>query len=133
MIDLVLVLVLYIYIRKYFRKHKGELSRGTKFYFFGIQSVFSNFYPCKFIGSVGILYNCVEQYIMYHKALIFCDYEIADKILEEVNPRSIKTLGRSVRNFVDSIWVPLRESVVLDALRLKFGQNLELRQALLST
>ena len=70
---------------------------------------------------------------MYQKALIFSDFETASKILGEINPKSIKTLGRSVRNFVESVWVSLRESVVLDALRFKFGQNLELRQALLRT
>ena len=44
-------------------------------------SVFSNFYPCQF-QLEGKTWNCSEQYFMYHKAMTFYDYEVANKILE---------------------------------------------------
>jgi len=48
----------------------------------------------------GIKFMCNEQYIMYSKAILFGDYEIAKKIMEAKNPVEIKKLGRSVKGFI---------------------------------
>jgi ribA/ribD-fused uncharacterized protein len=71
--------------------------------------------------------------MMYGKAILFGDAEIAAEILEAVAPRQHKALGRKVRNFSDAIWKANRETIVTDGSRAKFTQNLELRQALLDT
>jgi predicted NAD-dependent protein-ADP-ribosyltransferase YbiA (DUF1768 family) len=38
----------------------------------------------------GITYNCCEQYMMYKKAMLFSDLDIAKKILAELDPATIR-------------------------------------------
>ncbi|CAD7973578.1 unnamed protein product [Amoebophrya sp. A25] len=71
-------------------------------------------------------YCCVEQEMMYEKALLFNDQETADKILKEKDPGKVKQLGREVRNYDDEIWCQKRYGVVLRAVRAKFFQDSEL-------
>lgn len=40
---------------------------------------FSNWYPASF-EYAGQHYNCVEQYMMYQKVLMFRQYDLAEKI-----------------------------------------------------
>ena len=40
------------------------------------------------------IYCCAEQYMMYQKALIFGDTDIAEQILKEENPANMQKLGR---------------------------------------
>ena len=75
----------------------------------------------------------MEQYMMYQKAILFGDQEIAGQILAAREPGKIKALGRSVRNYEDSVWVGRRQIIVYRGLLEKFRQNPELRQALLAT
>jgi ribA/ribD-fused uncharacterized protein len=71
--------------------------------------------------------------MMYGKAILFADAEIAAEILEAASPRQHKALGRKVRNFNDATWKARREQIVAAGSRAKFTQNAELRQALLDT
>jgi hypothetical protein len=71
--------------------------------------------------------------MMYGKAILFGDTEIAAEILEAASPRQHKALGRKVRNFNDATWKAHREQIVAAGSRAKFTQNAELRQALLDT
>ena len=80
-----------------------------------------------------ICYTSMEQYMMYQKAILFGDQEIAGQILAAREPGKIKALGRSVRNYEDSVWVGRRQIIVYRGLLEKFRQNPELRQALLAT
>jgi hypothetical protein len=109
------------------------IRRTERFtFFFRPEAPFSQWYPARFeLG--GKLFSCAEQYMMYGKAILFGDAEIAAEILEAVAPRQHKALGRKVRNFSDAIWKANRETIVTDGSRAKFTQNLELRQALLDT
>lgn len=92
----------------------------------------SNWYPSTFVLG-GTEFNCVEQYMMWKKAMTFGDTEIAGKILNEADPRTIKLLGRSVRGYVDSKWAAIRYDVVKEALMAKFSQNEDLREKLQGT
>lgn len=81
----------------------------------------------------GIKYNTCEQYMMYQKALLFNDVEVANAIMREPNPREQKALGRKIRNFDDQIWKQNCMRIVYEANLAKFTQNPELKAALLST
>ena len=109
------------------------IRRTERFtFFFRPESPFSQWYPAQFeLG--GNVFSCAEQYMMYGKAILFGDAEIAAEILEAMVPRQHKALGRKVRNFSDAIWKANREVIVTDGSRAKFTQNIELRQALLDT
>lgn len=74
-----------------------------------------------------------EQYMMYHKALLMKDTEVADKILETQTPAEAKSLGRQVKNFKQEIWDAECDRVVEQGQYLKFDQNEELKKVLLGT
>lgn len=116
-------------------------------FFWKSNSCFSHWYPSKFIGQ-GILwheenhlrglpkeneFNCMEQYMMYHKAILFLDGEIAKKILKTKDPREQKRLGRKVKNFDEKIWKQKRSTIVCWGNELKFQQNKACMSKLLET
>ena len=94
--------------------------------------VFSNWY-LRYMKIEGQKYNSVEQYMMYQKAMLFGDEEIADKIMQTYSMGEIKALGRKVRNYDDKKWGEVRYDVVLEALRAKFTQHEDLKEILLRT
>ncbi len=93
---------------------------------------FSNFYPCKFTWQ-GIEFNCSEQAFMWAKATYFNDTETANQILLETDPKKIKKLGRKVKNFDEDKWADVRYRFMLTINRVKYTQNEDLRNILLST
>ena len=92
----------------------------------------SNWFHSEFIID-DIKFTSVEQYMMYQKAICFDDKEVATKIMETNDFDTIKSLGRSVSNYVDDIWCNIRKKVVYDAIKAKFSQNEELKRQLLDT
>lgn len=92
----------------------------------------SNWYLSDFMKD-GVSFSSMEQYMMYKKALIFRDTEIACQILETSSVGKVKALGRSVRNYDDIIWSGVRQIVVYEGLLEKFRQNEDLRDKLLAT
>lgn len=93
---------------------------------------FSNFHPCTFTWS-GRKFNCSEQAFMWVKATYFKDDETAIKILSESDPKKIKKLGRTVKDFNDEEWSKVRYNFMLRINHEKYRQNLDLRKILLST
>ncbi|WP_327933189.1 NADAR family protein [Brevibacillus centrosporus] len=81
--------------------------------------------------EAGITFNCAEQAMMYGKAVLFHDREIAEKVLITVEPREQKQLGRLVKNFDDKIWKEKSKRIVYAAYKAKFTQNQELLKALI--
>lgn len=79
----------------------------------------------------------MEQYMMYHKAVVFKDAEIASKIMESAKPRSQKSLGRKVSNFDAKVWDEDKEKIVEEGNFFKFTQGKEkagdMRQQLIET
>lgn len=71
--------------------------------------------------------------MMYQKALLFNDMEIAGQILNTTNVGKIKALGRTVKNYEDIIWNGMRQIIVYKGLFEKFQQNIELKEKLLET
>lgn len=92
----------------------------------------SNWYVSDFEAG-GYRYFAMEQYIAHQKALTFGDLEIAEKVMASWDFEEMKTLGRQVRNYNNTVWNGIRQIVVYEGLLAKFGQNKELKQKLLAT
>lgn len=104
-------------------------------------SCLSQWYKCKFTetytskdgATKKVNFTSTEQYMMFRKASIFKDYEIANHILKIQNPKTIKGLGRKIKDFDEAIWDKHKVRVVIRGNYLKFSQNEELKKHLLST
>lgn len=70
---------------------------------------------------------------MAEKARIFEDEEIRKQIFTETDPKTIKQLGRKIKNFNQEIWDKCKYSIILNGNYAKFLQNKELLDFLLST
>lgn len=99
-------------------------------FFYG--GVLSQWKSCAFVEN-DITFNCTEQYMMYKKAMLFGDYKTANNILMLDDPRFIKSLGRKVKNFDESVWDVHKYDIVKKGNLLKFSQNKELHDYLIST
>lgn len=80
---------------------------------------FSQWYPFDMVID-DILFNCAEQYMMYMKATLFGDSEVAKSILQTKLPREQKHLGRTVKNFNPSAWERYARSIVFVGNYIKF-------------
>jgi len=74
-----------------------------------------------------------EHYMMYEKAAIFYDWDSAREILQTKSPRKVQLLGREVKGFKEEVWENASFNVVANGNLLKFSQNSELGEYLLST
>lgn len=99
-------------------------------FFWKSNSYFSNWYPSDFIVD-GIMYWCVEQYMMAKKAELFNDYTVYRMIMMSNSQKEIKALGRTIRGFSDEIWIPNRERIVFEGNYAKFTQNETLKSYIL--
>lgn len=95
-------------------------------------SSLSQWWSSEFKESIET-YHCAEQYMMASKARLFGDTEILSKIMKSYDPKTIKALGRKVKNFDETIWNRVKYGVVLNGSYLKFSQNKPIRDFLLST
>lgn len=68
----------------------------------------------------NIEFSSMEQYMMYEKAVLFNDMEIASQILELSDVATVKSLGRAVRNYNDVLWNGVRQIVIYKGLIQKF-------------
>lgn len=112
-----------------------ESSNEILFYsHYGYWGCFSNFYPCKFKEN-NVEYNCTEQYMMKKKQELFDQSNkiLSDKIMKSNNPIEIKKLGRIVKNFNQEIWDLNKFDIMINGLKLKFSQNINLRERLKET
>lgn len=108
----------------------GILIRENYALFWG--GIFSNWYKSKFTIN-NIEYNCVEQYMMWAKAMTFHDNETADLIMSTNDPKKQKEYGRKVRGYIEEVWQAIRYETVRNAIFAKYDQNPHLQSILLST
>lgn len=92
----------------------------------------SQWYPAEFEAE-GHRYFTSEHYMMAHKALLFGDDRIFERILKTVKPGEAKALGREIVNFREEIWHEHKYEIVLRANYYKFSQHELLRTYLLNT
>lgn len=104
----------------------SKYARGVKHY------VLSQWHPCSFVEH-GVMYTTAEQYMMAKKAELFEDADALRAIMASTDPRAIKKLGRMVRGFDADRWTAVAYEIVVRANRLKFSQDTDLRDVLLST
>jgi ribA/ribD-fused uncharacterized protein len=96
------------------------------------KACFSQWFPCEFVES-DVVYKTAEHYMMAAKARLFDDIEILKLILQANSPNEAKGLGRKIENFNSEIWDHHKYQIVVQANLLKFSQNQELKEFLLST
>ena len=92
----------------------------------------SNWYPSPFTVD-GVAFSSMEQFMMYRKAICFGDEAVATQILSTSDVAKIKSLGRQVSNYDESMWNGIRQIVVYEGLLAKFSQNEELKTKLKAT
>lgn len=95
--------------------------------------IFSQWYKSDFKDINDIKYNCAEQFMMYQKAILFGDNDVANEILNETDPKNIKALGRKIKNFNQQEWDENKFEIVIAGNFYKFTQNNELKNILLNT
>jgi len=94
----------------------------------------SNWYLSDFIwNEISFTFTSAEQYMMYRKATLFKDVKAASLILETTDVAAIKSLGRAVTPYIDSIWAEKKYELVRQGIYEKFKQNPDLCNKLLST
>ena len=112
-------------------KYKNTFLKGD-------ESIFSNWYPSKFSfttadfqKSLGIKllpreFENVEQGMMYGKAALFKDYDVATQIMESGNPKDVRSFGRKVKDYDDDVWSNIRYEYTKALIMEKFRQNKDL-------
>lgn len=131
-------------------------------YFFTSVNEFSQWHPAKFVYK-DITFFSTEQFMMYSKAKLFKDEEVAQKILDMNNlpvikefldgtlskkdilgnpktlenwnslQKQVKSLGRDVKGYDEAVWVSKRVPIVSVGNREKFNQNEDLKRKLMNT
>ena len=130
------------------RKYNHDVVRGMLIenpskeiiYFWGhtqytgmvAKTCLSQWYDCGFDVN-GVHYHTAEQYMMASKALLFEDEAIYHEIMNASDPKSYKSLGRKIRGFDAALWDSKKYEIVVKGNKAKFGQNLCLKNFLLST
>lgn len=87
----------------------------------------------KVTSSEEVMYTSAEQFMMYQKAMLFLDREMAVEILNTKDVKKIKDMGRKVKGYNEEVWKYNRSLVVYEGNKAKFLQNEELKMALLNT
>ena len=114
---------------------KKYLEKGDDKDLANLKASLSNWYHSPFKVN-SIVFDCVEQFMMYMKAVIFDpknETSIADKILNTNDPKTMKRLGREIPNFDEEIWDKHKLNVVASGIYYKFSQNIPLFILLLNT
>jgi len=95
-------------------------------------SCLSQWWSCFFTVD-GKIFTTAEHFMMYQKASLFGDHEMAARIVDADHPFEAKTLGRKVRNFDEARWDSARFGLVVQGSVEKFSQNPELLKFLIDT
>lgn len=113
-----------------------ELETGDGVYFWG--GILSNWAKSPFEArltsyAAPIKFNSSEQYMMMTKAELFGDHVTGQKIMETLDPRIQKSLGRAIRSYSDEMWNPVARDRSYVGVYQKFMQNESMKTALLGT
>lgn len=96
------------------------------------KSCFSQWWISNFIEN-DIIYKSAEHYMMAQKALLFNDNKAFEKIINCISPKDVKSIGREIKSFDAQIWDENKYQIVKKGNFLKFNQNQDLKNFLLST
>ena len=94
---------------------------------------FSNWYPAQF-EYAGQQFANSEQFMMYHKVLMFHKHDLARQIMETADPARCKRIARQkFPEFDPIVWENTCRTIVKRGVRAKFSQNKDILQKLVST
>ena len=85
------------------------------------------------VTSSDIKFDNLEHAYQYAKAIEFNDLARSEDILCAKTPSIAKQFGSKVRNFKIKEWNNVKETVMLDLLRIKFAPGSEMANKLLDT
>jgi hypothetical protein len=94
--------------------------------------IFSQWYDASFVVD-NIEYKTAEHWMMAHKANLFGDNEIFQKIIGADKPGEVKELGRHIRQFDEVKWNEKKFEIVKAGNIHKFKQNKRLKDFLIAT
>ena len=118
----------------FLRPENFASKQGNGVYLFASShAILSNLYSNVDFKIASSTYCSTEQYYQYKKATYFNDDQTAAKIMAERNPYKILQLGKTVKEYDESKWLPRAEQVLFTANIAKFMQNEHAREVLLST
>ena len=106
--------------------------RTTDKHIFFWEGPFSQWYKSEFEID-GLTFGTAEQWMMYCKAKLFGDMDIAEQIRSTNNPKKQKSLGRQVKGYNDEVWMETAYDVVVIGNHAKFSQDATLYTLLEST
>jgi ribA/ribD-fused uncharacterized protein len=101
-------------------------------FYFSEDSLYSHWYKCDFFVA-GEKYCCVEQYLMYRKAILFGDNDVAKKIMNSSRPSWHRMLGKQITGFDKKKWHDHCRTFSLEGNLAKFSQNPVLKEALMQS
>ncbi|KAH8924683.1 DUF1768-domain-containing protein [Atractiella rhizophila] len=78
-------------------------------------------------------FGTAEQYMMYSKAVLFEDMDMAEQILKTSDPAEQRRLGRLVSNFVEAKWAEERSGIVAEGNYWKYTSTAAMKEKLLAT
>ncbi|MCJ1438452.1 hypothetical protein MMC27_007842 [Xylographa pallens] len=89
----------------------------------------SQWYPASFRAPSPLphkpemTFSDAEQYMMYHKAMLFKDTETADKIMLATVPEEYQRLGRKAKGFNRALWDQHKAKIVEEGNWYKFTET----------
>lgn len=103
-------------------------------FFWQTTSPFSNWHAAHYVLDDNE-FNCTEQGVMWEKAKLFGDENIALQIKKcgQTEQALMKKLGRQVRGFNERIWKKNRVEIYKRHCLAKFSQNPHLKTQLMNT
>ena len=123
-------------------KSKLDIGETVKYIFFWghtnnsgstvDKSCFSQWYESPFMVD-NITYKTAEHWMMAHKARLFNNEDIFQKIINCTKPGEAKELGRQVTGYDEEIWNEKKFDIVKAGNIYKFHQNPLLADFLLKT
>ena len=113
-------------------QYEKKLNEIDGIAFYGANSFFSNFHTCSFSDGTQV-FNSVEKYFQYRKALFFKDETTAQQILRCSTPGKALALSHSISDYDDEIFQTVARQYMYKACAMKFNQNPKLAEKLKNT
>lgn len=111
-------------------------TTDTHVYFYGGPAIYSNWWttPNQIKDpATDLFFNSTEQAFMWYKANFFGDRAICVRAVEETDASKVKQLGRLVKNYDEAAWQCVRLGFMTYVNLMKYRQNPEFLEQLLST
>ena len=100
---------------------------------YGDYGCFSNWYAAEF-DYAGKHFVNSEQFMMYHKVMMFRKYDLAEQIMNTDDPAKCKNIaGQKFPEFDADLWERTCFHVVKRGVKAKFAQNEDILRVLLGT